>query len=107
MSVAKYKLANATQKYTDLQSRIDSARIELDIARAAFKYRLVVLHPAEMPKGARKPNVPVLALGGFFASLVIAIVAAVVADLATGRFIETSQVSRGLSIPLLGEVDPP
>jgi uncharacterized protein involved in exopolysaccharide biosynthesis len=107
VGVARYKLESATQKFTDLEARIESARIELDVARAAFKYRLSVVHPAEVPKKPVKPNVLALVLGGLLASLGMALGAAVLADLLGGRFVEASQVHRRLKLPLLGEVDSP
>jgi len=77
------------------------------VARAAFKYRLSVVHPAEVPKKPVKPNVLALVLGGLLASLGMALGAAVLADLLGGRFVEASQVHRRLKLPLLGEVDSP
>jgi uncharacterized protein involved in exopolysaccharide biosynthesis len=105
VAVARYKLQSATQKYNELQARIDAARIDLDVARSTFKYRFSVVHPAELPKGPRKPSVPKLALGGLLASILLAIAAAVGADLASGKFIESSQVRRRLDLPLLGEIE--
>ncbi len=107
IGVARYKLDSATQKFTELDARIESARIELDVARAAFKYRFSVLHPAEVPHAPKKPNVPLLVIGGILVSVFLSIFAAAIADLVGGKLIEPWQVRRQLKLPLLGEVDPP
>ena len=107
VGVARYKLQSATQKFTELEARIESARIELDVARSTFKFRISVVPPAELPNRPRKPSVPPLVLGGLLGSILLAIAAAVGADLASGRFIESSQVRRRLDLPLLGEIDSP
>jgi capsular polysaccharide biosynthesis protein len=66
-----------------------------------------VVHPAEVPRSPKKPNVPLLIFGGILASLFLAVAAAAIADLAGGKLIEPWQVRRQLRLPLLGEVDPP
>jgi hypothetical protein len=107
VSVARTKLQTATAKYQDLMDRIDAAHIELETARAAFKYRYRELTPPEVPRKARKPNAPLLILGGLLLAAVLAIFACAGADLASGRFIETWQVRRRLKMPVLGEVTRP
>jgi capsular polysaccharide biosynthesis protein len=79
----------------------------MDIARAAFKYRFSVVHPAEVAHKPRKPNVPAVLFGGLFATLLLTFLVAAFADLFGGRFVEPWQVERRLKIPLLGEVSPP
>lgn len=106
VSLARVKLQNAATKCAELQGRIDSARIEMDIARAAFKYRFSVVHPAEVAKKPKKPNVPVVVLVGLLATALLTFLVAAAADLASGRFVEPWQVERKLGIPLLGEVPP-
>ena len=50
------------EKYDTLLDRMNSARIELDTARAAFKYRYSIVRPPQLPKrraeaeGARRPR---------------------------------------------------
>ena len=106
VSLARVKLQNAATKCAELQQRIDSARIEMDIARAAFKYRFSVVHPAEVPRKARKPNVLMVLVIGLLATFVLTFAVAALADLAGGRFIEPWQVEQRLGIPVLGEVAP-
>ncbi len=93
-----------TAKYEDLMGRIDSARIELDTARAAFKYRYSVIQPAQLPKAPTSPK-PMMLLGGGVASgLFLAILFAIAADVHTGKIVEAWQIERSLKLPLLGEV---
>src|SRR5207253_56188 len=72
-SMMKIELA----KYQDLMGRLDAARIELDTARAAFKYRYGVVRPAQIPKNADKPKAAVLLGGGFVAGLLLGLLAAI------------------------------
>lgn len=104
---AKAKLLVATRRYEDLMDRIDSARIELHAAQAAFKYRYTILEPAEVPRKAERPKVPLLAGGGLFVSVMLAIFVAAAKDLASGRIVESWQLSRKLKIPVLAEVEEP
>ena len=101
---ARTRLRFAMEKYDVLLDRIDNARIELETARAAFKYRYSVLRPPILPKTPDKPNIPLLALGAVLAAGVLSVLAAVLADLRSGRLLETWQVERLLGIPVLGEM---
>ncbi len=87
-----------------LLDRIDSARIELDTARAAFKYRYAVLRPPILPSAPAKPKLPLLAIGALLAAAGLSVIAAVLADLRSGRLLETWQVERLLGLPVLGEM---
>jgi uncharacterized protein involved in exopolysaccharide biosynthesis len=104
LEVQRQKLQTANLKYGDLMDRIDSARIELETARAAFKYRYTVVVAPEVPKSPKKPNVPLVALVGLLATLLLALGIPLAADLATGRLIETWQAEKRLKLPVLGEV---
>jgi uncharacterized protein involved in exopolysaccharide biosynthesis len=100
------RLVAAVQKYEDLRDRIDSARLEINTARAAFKYRYAVVAPAEVPKKPVKPSVPLIVLGGLALGILLAFVAAAAKDFRSDRFIETWQIQR-LPIPVLAEVKTP
>jgi uncharacterized protein involved in exopolysaccharide biosynthesis len=100
---ARAKLEAAATKYQDLLNRIDSARIEMLTAQAAFKYRYSISQPAEFPKKPKKPNVPVVLGGGIFAAIALALLASAGRDLMSGRFIEAWQVKK-LKIPVLARV---
>ncbi len=103
---ARARLIAAVQKYEDLRDRIDSARLEINTARAAFKFRYSNILPPEVPKRPSKPSVLLIVLGGVLLSIVFALAAAGAKDFASDRFLEAWQVKR-LPIPLLAEVKAP
>ncbi|MFO0590942.1 MAG: hypothetical protein U0441_25590 [Polyangiaceae bacterium] len=107
LASAKERLLVATRRYEDLMDRVDSARIELQTAQAAFKYRYVVVDPPEVPEKATRPNGAFLVLGGLVLSAALAIFAAAAKDLTSGRFVEAWQVRRKLQLPILAEVEEP
>ncbi len=101
---ARTRVRFAMEKYDNLLERIDSAQIELDTARAAFKYRYSVVRPPIFPKRPSKPKVPVFVAGALFAALTFGLAAAVLADLRSGRLLEPWQVERQLGLTILGEL---
>ncbi len=101
---ARSQLRMASAKHEDLLMRIDAARIELDTARAAFKYRYSVVNPAQLPKKPVKPNLPLVVTGGLFAALLLALFAGAGTDLWRGRLVERWQIERNLELPVLAEV---
>lgn len=104
---ARNSLRVASAKYEELLMRIDSARIEQDTARAAFKYRYSVIRPASVPKKPLKPNVPVLVLVALVAALVLASVVGGLKDFSSGRLVEPWQVERALGLTVLSRVKLP
>jgi hypothetical protein len=98
------RLRFAMEKYDGLMERIESARIELDTARAAFKYRYSIVRPPTLPKRPVKPQVPLVVVAGVMAAMALATIAAALADLRSGRVLELWQVQRGLGLPILGQV---
>jgi len=104
---AKARIGVSLSKYDELLERIDSAKIELATARAAFKYRYSVVRPAQRPKKADKPNVPIMLAMGGFAATALAVLAAVLADVRTGKVLESWQVSRLIGVPVIAEVNRP
>jgi uncharacterized protein involved in exopolysaccharide biosynthesis len=104
LEYGKAQLRIAINKYEDLLSRIDAARIELDTARAAFKYRYSVLRPAQVPKKTEKPKPAQVVLSGFICALMLSVMAPVLAELRLGRMVEPWQIERALELPVLGEV---
>jgi uncharacterized protein involved in exopolysaccharide biosynthesis len=105
--VARSQLNFAVVKYEDLLGRLDAARIELDTARAAFKYRYTIVRPAEPPKEASKPSVPLTLAAGILAGLLLAFGAPALVDLRRGTLVEPWQIERELQVPVLGEVRRP
>lgn len=100
------RLLAAVQKYEDLRDRIDSARLEINTARAAFKYRYATVAPSEIPRKPVKPSVLLIVLGGLALGIVLAFAAAAAKDFRSDRFLEIWQIQR-LPIPLLAEVKTP
>ena len=87
VSVARAQLAMATSRYQDILMRIDAARIELDTARAAFKYRYTVVSPAQTPRNPISPNVMLIVIGGLLAALFFSFFASSTLDLWRGRVV--------------------
>jgi len=106
LGYAQSRLKSAMAEYEDLLERLEGARIELDTARAAFKYRYGVISPAQVPKRPVRPGPAFLAIGLLLA-LFSAVGAAVLADVGRGRIVESWQVERFMGLEVLGEVTRP
>jgi hypothetical protein len=104
MSFAKAQLRVRTDTYDGLLIRIENAHMEMETTRAAFKYRFVVVKPAQVPHQPDKPKAPKVLGGGFAASLVLAMLLAIAADLRTGRVYAAWQLERALRLPVLAEI---
>jgi len=101
LDYARGKLRLLYNKYGMLVDRMDGARVEMDTARAAFKYRYSVISPPQMPKRPTKPNAVLLVARGALGGILFAFFAATVADLRSGRIVERWQIERTLGLPLL------
>ncbi len=101
LELSRAQLQNHLARYEGLLSRIEAARIELDTARAAFKYRYSVLRPAAIPNKPSKPSVPLTLLGGLLAGALLAFASATALDLVHARIVEPWQVA-SLKLPVLG-----
>jgi hypothetical protein len=101
---AKAQLRFAAENYDHLQERIEGAHMELEAARAALKYRYIVVKPAQRPRDPEKPKPAKILGGGGAASLLLAILLAVIADLRTGKVYERWQLERALRLPVLAEI---
>ena len=104
VTFARSRLKIATDKYEELLDRLEGARIELETARAAFKYRYSVITPAKIPKKANKPNVPLLIIGGSILAVMATLFAVTMLDFGGGRVLEPWQVDRQLGLPVLAEI---
>jgi uncharacterized protein involved in exopolysaccharide biosynthesis len=104
VTYAKSRLKIAIANYEDLLDREEGARIELETARAAFKYRYSIITPPEIPDHPASPNVPRLLMVGVFLAFVLTLFVATVMDMFSGRVIEPWQVKEILGLPVLGEV---
>ncbi len=94
----------ARADYEQMMARVTSAQVELDAARAAFKYRYNVIWPPQHPRVPVSPNPKKIFAAGLLLSLVLAIGTAVAPDLISRRVVERWQVERSLDLPVLGEL---
>ena len=78
---ARARLRNAMTRHEALIARIDAARLELDVARAAFKYRYAVVRPAQVPRRPVRPDLLAVALGSVLIGLALGVAGATVAEL--------------------------
>lgn len=97
------QLQTAVGKYTSLRSEIGSARVDFDTAEAAFNHRYQVVVPAQVPIKPSKPNVPKVLGIGIAGALLASLLAAVGAELRSGKIVERWQVYH-LELPVLAEV---
>jgi uncharacterized protein involved in exopolysaccharide biosynthesis len=105
--VARQKLATASTKYNELLSRIEAAKIELEVTRAAFKYQYTLVRPPELPRSPSKPNAPLLLVATILLSLLLTVLVPGGVDLWRGRLMEPWQVERRLKLPILGDLTSP
>jgi hypothetical protein len=104
MEFLRAQLRTHMSTYDRLMERIDSVQMELDTAEAAFKYRYTVIHPAQMPNAPSKPKVGLITAAGVIAAFLLALIAAVIADVLDGRILKRWQVERIVDLPVLGEL---
>ncbi len=107
LRLAESKLTAAIHSYEDSINRIDAARAELDITRAAYKHRYTVVTPPELPKKPSKPTARLVAIGSVVGGFLLAMLLSALADLAKGTIQETWQIRRQLKVDVLCELDQP
>jgi len=83
-----------------VRERANAARAELQSSQAGFKYQYKMIRPPQVPRGPSSPNIPLWLAAGALASLLLAVLAAVAADLASGRILEAWQVEQQLGVPV-------
>ncbi len=93
----------ARVQYDQITARLNAAQVELDAARAAFKYRYSVVWPPRVPTEPVSPRPRTLA-AALVACVLLALGAAAVPDLWSGRISQPWQLERALALPILGEV---
>jgi uncharacterized protein involved in exopolysaccharide biosynthesis len=92
-------------QYEQMASRLTAAHVDLDAARAAFKYRYNVIWPPEIPSEPRSPD-PRKVFGiGLIVALLAGFLAAALPDVLSGRVVERWQVERDLDLTVLAEMD--
>ena len=98
------RLRDARFSYQQMVDRINAAQLELDAARAAYKYRYGVIWPAQVPKRPVSPKPQKLLGLGALASFLLAASAAILAEVRAGRVVERWQVERTLNLRVLAEL---
>jgi uncharacterized protein involved in exopolysaccharide biosynthesis len=93
------------RQHSALLERIDSARIEMDTAQAAFKYRYSVVTPPQLPRSPAKPYVLLFIGGGIAGGIALAMFLSTAADLRAGRIVERWQVEQQLDLAVLSEIE--
>jgi hypothetical protein len=107
LQLAQTKLGSAIRAYEDVMNRIDAARVELDITRAAYKYKYTVVTPAELPKGPKKATARIVGMSSIIGAIVLALLLCAGLDLLKGSIIESWQIRRRLKLEIIGELDRP
>jgi hypothetical protein len=93
------QLGALLRQHSNLLDRIASARVEIDTAEAAFKYRYSVISPPQMPRGPIRSRFLMIGVAGFLGGLAFAFFSCVVFDIRGGKVIEEWQVERlGLTV---------
>jgi uncharacterized protein involved in exopolysaccharide biosynthesis len=104
MASAQARFYKALAKSQEIMARLDTARIELAAAQSEFDHKYVVIEEPEVPGRPLKNKKPMYAAGVVVAALVLALLAAVGRELASGRLRQEWQV-RQLGLPVLAFVD--
>ena len=104
VSAALNRFVAALDRYNELNSRLDAARLELTTAQAAFNYRYVTVLEPERSRHPIRPQRALLLLAGLGLSLLFGFAAGGLKELASGKVVEGWQLKR-LGLPVLAEVD--
>jgi LPS O-antigen subunit length determinant protein (WzzB/FepE family) len=102
IAYAKTQLRYVYARYNGLEERLQAAQLELESARAAFKYRYMVIKPAQPPRGPVAPKTPLVLIASVLAGLVLGAFGPTLVDLSSRTFLEDWQVEQTLGVPLLG-----
>jgi uncharacterized protein involved in exopolysaccharide biosynthesis len=105
--LAHANLELAIGSYVSAMQRIDSASVELDITKTAYKHRYTVLTPAEVPARPKKSIAALLGVAGILGGALLGILLAAASDILRGRLLEAWQIKRQLKVEVLGEIDLP
>ncbi len=104
LELERRQLEDLLREHSTLLERMDAARLEMDTALAAFKYRYTVISPPQLPKRTTKPYALIYLLGGLLGGVAAAVALSALADLRGGRVVERWQAEQGLELQVLGEV---
>jgi hypothetical protein len=106
-AMALSRLQNRIHKYEEYMDQISAAKLQLDLARSAFRYRYTMHQPPELPTAPRHSVRTIAGWGSAFVALLLMVGVTAALDLASGLFLHPWQVRRKLSLPVLGEVTRP
>lgn len=107
MVYARGELRDAMDKYAALRAQIQTGQIDLETAKAAFKYRYTVVTPARLPRRPTVPNIPVVTLVAVVTGMLCGLLLAVLVDVRKGRLLESWQVEHLLERPVIGDITLP
>jgi uncharacterized protein involved in exopolysaccharide biosynthesis len=93
--------------HDEMVGRLVNARLQSETAKVAFEFRYITTEPPVLPRKSIKPNVPVMVGGGAVGAIFLGVLLALLADIFSGRVLETWQVSRFLQMKALGELEEP
>ena len=96
---------DARFQYEQMLERLNTAQLELDRERAAFKYRYSVVWPAQVPTHAVSPHARKIFGLGLPVALAFAVLLATLLELRRGSVLRRWQVERTLGLPVLGELE--
>jgi hypothetical protein len=99
---AKSQVRHALGHYNDMLDRTAAARLEQDRAGAAFKYRYIVLWPAQKPLGPYRPKPLAVLAASLVAGLFLAVVSVTLIDVASKKLLEPWQVEHAVGVETLG-----
>jgi len=102
---ARSKIGLAMRKWESVQMQIDGARLKLETAQAAFRYRYRVVTPAEIPNKAVKPKPAAVVLGAVFGGLLLGLFLALVLELRRGVIHEAWQVESAIGLPVVACIE--
>ena len=100
-------LKKRQDSHDELLSRLVNARLQSETSSVAFDYRYIITEPPVFPRKPIKPNVPVMVIGGAVGALFLGVLLSLLADLFSGRVLESWQVTRFLQMKALGELEEP
>jgi uncharacterized protein involved in exopolysaccharide biosynthesis len=98
------KIDDARTVYNAAKAELNKKNNDLKFAELDFKRKYTISTPPEVPFGPKKPVGLMVALGGFFATLLLALLFAALRDRATGIIYESKQVKDILRVPVLGDI---
>jgi uncharacterized protein involved in exopolysaccharide biosynthesis len=98
------RVRQARFEYQQMVERMNAAQLDLDAARAAFKYRYSVVWPAQLPKEPVSPKPARDFALGLLAALLGTLGLVTFLDLRSGVALHRWQVEEALALPVLGEL---